>query len=1185
MHISLIRYHLHWNIRTVLRMRAFLFTAAIFVVCTINIQCTDTAEYYVSSNGALCPDNTICRNLSFYIFQYDQYFTNDTIFNFLEGTHVLEQQLLLPRLQNVTFQGIGNIEQGFDHTVSQSTVILTCKEGIGGVVFLSCENINIKGITINNCSTDYEFYIVHLKASLAIYNSININIENLSIQNSSHNGLVTSNVLNMTVLKCSFARNALEFDGANMLAVFFGVITTLTKTWNVLLKESNITSSLHNGLYVEFLQEQYIVNFVIQSVNFINNKGFNTFFRATSSCQYNLQIDEVVSSGARYISFYSSQYNCSACPSCSKPVINITNSIIEYNYGRAFNLYWQKGLVNIESTRIVGNIGLFDPIAIQQPKEIARNSSTLEVKLSKVTFKDNIIRFSSAKFTVAINGVYDITLTDCIFEDNFGTGLLIYDSSVTFAGRNVFINNTGIEGGAILVINNGYMLLNYESKLSFINNHAVISGGAIHVVQNVRASSCFYQLFEPITESPLGIREYFLFQNNTAHDFGSAVYGGRPPPCFSWAAADYVNSDDFFVNISTFVDQPGYSVISSDTFGVCFCNGNIPNCSETNKIFQISPGDSFTFTATPVGGSNGTTSGVIQAIDQNAIQPKSNFVAAACTNVTHSVQVTNSSLKTIYIYVSIVAGIFEIEPKQIVLVVNIKPCPAGFYLSSETRVCDCIEQIASIAKCVSSTGIIERSGSLWISYDNEYNCTIVDQECPFDYCKFPSVNITLDEPNDQCSFNRIGRLCGGCEENYSVVFGSNKCKKCNSNVQISLLIAFAFTGIALVVFLLILNLTVSVGTINGLIFYANIVKLYEPLFPTEPIPFLSQFISWINLDLGIETCFYKGMNACEKTGLQFIFPFYLWFIIGLIILLARYFSKISKLVGNNATPVLATLLLLSYTKLLRTVILILSTSQISCNGKSQFYWYVDANIAYFRSCHLPLFITAVIVLILLVVPYTLFLLLFPLLEFSNEKYRSKLSFLIKFKPFFDAYGGPYNDKFRFWPGILLLVRVMLALSVGLSDKFGPAFGCLVAIAVILIISLSYGKVYTSTIYVLDIWFKLSLMIMAYIIQGNVSSELSSSNEIEYRLIVILNFGLTFVIFFGVIFYHIYTYSIGQYILQKWYAKIISYKRTNTQSQIVEQLLDVSQENIRRDNVPSTECYAELREPLLEDPFP
>ena len=46
------------------------------------------------------------------------------------------------------------------------------------------------------------------------------------------------------------------------------------------------------------------------------------------------------------------------------------------------------------------------------------------------------------------------------------------------------------------------------------------------------------------------------------------------------------------------------------------------------------------------------------------------------------------------------------------------------------------------------------------------------------------------------------------------------------------------------------------GHHNGLIFYANIVKMYKHIFfPDSPITILSQFISWLNLDLGIEACF------------------------------------------------------------------------------------------------------------------------------------------------------------------------------------------------------------------------------------------------------------------------------------------------------------------------------------------
>ena len=104
------------------------------------------------------------------------------------------------------------------------------------------------------------------------------------------------------------------------------------------------------------------------------------------------------------------------------------------------------------------------------------------------------------------------------------------------------------------------------------------------------------------------------------------------------------------------------------------------------------------------------------------------------------------------------------------------------------------------------------------------------------------------------------------------MLGSNQCGQCTNN-HIALIIPFTVAGIALAASVIALNLTVFVGTINGLIFYANVVKIYEHIFfPGGPILFLSQFISWLNLDLGIKTCFYHGMDSCNKAWVQFIFP-------------------------------------------------------------------------------------------------------------------------------------------------------------------------------------------------------------------------------------------------------------------------------------------------------------------------
>ena len=85
--------------------------------------------------------------------------------------------------------------------------------------------------------------------------------------------------------------------------------------------------------------------------------------------------------------------------------------------------------------------------------------------------------------------------------------------------------------------------------------------------------------------------------------------------------------------------------------------------------------------------------------------------------------------------------------------------------------------------------------------------------------------------------------------------------------------AFAFAGVTLVVLILVLRLTVAVGTINGLVFYANIFAMNSATFFSSHTNVLTVFIAWLNLDLGIETCFYDGMDAYTKAWLQFAFPY------------------------------------------------------------------------------------------------------------------------------------------------------------------------------------------------------------------------------------------------------------------------------------------------------------------------
>ena len=101
---------------------------------------------------------------------------------------------------------------------------------------------------------------------------------------------------------------------------------------------------------------------------------------------------------------------------------------------------------------------------------------------------------------------------------------------------------------------------------------------------------------------------------------------------------------------------------------------------------------------------------------------------------------------------------------------------------------------------------------------------------------------------------------------------------------------FALAGLVLVAAIIFLNTTVSIGTINGLVFYANIVQANQAIFfPEKSIT--SVIMSWLNLDVGIKVCSFDGMDAYVKTWLQPVFPIYIWTMVVVILYIQPLFNK------------------------------------------------------------------------------------------------------------------------------------------------------------------------------------------------------------------------------------------------------------------------------------------------------
>jgi len=126
-------------------------------------------------------------------------------------------------------------------------------------------------------------------------------------------------------------------------------------------------------------------------------------------------------------------------------------------------------------------------------------------------------------------------------------------------------------------------------------------------------------------------------------------------------------------------------------------------------------------------------------------------------------------------------------------------------------------------------------------------------------------------------------------------------------------------------------------------------------------------------------------------------------IVGLIILSSHFSQRCTKLLGNNPVSVLATLILLSYAKILRNLIATSYVTYLEYPTYNRGVWLYDANIDYLSIKHIPLFVLAILVFIFFFVPYTLLLLFGQWLQaISHQRFFAWVN-SARLKIFLDSY--------------------------------------------------------------------------------------------------------------------------------------------------------------------------------------
>ena len=595
------------------------------------------------------------------------------------------------------------------------------------------------------------------------------------------------------------------------------------------------------------------------------------------------------------------------------------------------------------------------------------------------------------------------------------------------------------------------------------------------------------------------------FEHNTAAlDSGGAVlYGGLLDRCIVRPGNELqiqkrnkttgevkvilANGFTYFKLLSKIVNVSNSkvaTVINSSPVRVCFCSPDgQSDCSYKPPPITVKKGLNFNVSIVAVDQVNHTVGNVSiysslryaqSGLGDGQLIQMTKYIN--CSNLTFSVSSPYNS-ESLTLYAEGPCRNASNSSLQIDIKFSNCTCPTGFQptVSEITKcVCECDSNLPKyVTDCNSQNHTLWRDSNFWITFltmsDTGKSMTsgyLSYPYCPFDYCRLPDSGIYIDlnvenGADAQCANNRSGILCGVCRPGLSLSLGSSRCIQCSKTWRTDLAVILTvsiLSGALVVAIILVLNLTVAIGMLNGILFYANVIDSSSNIFfSSSSTKFLSVFISWLNLEIGLDVCFYDSMDTYWKTWLQLAFPMYVISLVFAIIFLSRKSITFSMLISKkNPVATLATLVLLSYSKLLRMIISVLSMAKLKLpNGSYESVWLPDATIKYLQGGHISLFITATVILIL-GAAYT-FLILFWQWLLKWVKYQKLCHFL-------EPYHAPYILKYRYWTGLLLLARISIYLAISLNGSGDPSMNLLVIIVAtsgLLFLKGQIGQIYKS----------------------------------------------------------------------------------------------------------------------------
>ena len=364
-----------------------------------------------------------------------------------------------------------------------------------------------------------------------------------------------------------------------------------------------------------------------------------------------------------------------------------------------------------------------------------------------------------------------------------------------------------------------------------------------------------------------------------------------------------------------------------------------------------------------------------------------------------------------------------------ILIIELSQCHPGFWYHNTSQKCECYNS-TNIVTCSGSSSTIKRG--YWLgSVTGKPTVTF----CPINYCNFTCCETTNGyyhlSPlrDDQCMPHRSGTVCGDCEVGYTLSFDSTECihvEACTIGHTILLITLIVLYWIAIIIVVsTMMYFKAEIGYLYCITYYYSIVDilLSQNLFLSY-----KQLYTLINLMSSItkitpqflgHLCLVQGMSGIDQQFVHYIHPLVVSIILIVISCLAKRSRRLSHFISRGIIPFICYLLLLSYTSVATTSLLLMRP--LKFHNVDKVYTYLSPEIRYFHGRHLLYGIVAVVFTIIIVIGLPFLLLFEPILN-------HKINF-IKIKPLLDQFQGCYKDKYRCFAAYYMICRLVIIVIV------------------------------------------------------------------------------------------------------------------------------------------------------------